>query len=168
MGVPKNLSCRGLGLATSYFTTNHLYCSTNQSAQLHSQIIQLICIKDIYRLLILSNVITLLIARKMTVELKTNVRRRGNRECFRSTVTLGELFLICQQKHRVFFFPSLWCMFCVSSTIWALGTAEPLFCMTGIGKSGGGLQTAAGSQSFNACLSYSYGKGFVDTCKSAV
>lgn len=30
--------------------------------------------------------------------------------------------------------------------------------MTGIGKSGAELQTAAGSQSFNACLSYSHGK----------
>lgn len=41
----------------------------------------------------------------LTAEFQTNVRRAGNGECFRSTVTLGKLFLICQQKHHVFFFP---------------------------------------------------------------
>lgn len=45
--------------ATCHFAT---YCSADHSAQSSSQIIQLICIKGIYSLLILSDVIMLLIA----------------------------------------------------------------------------------------------------------
>lgn len=75
------------------------------------------------------------------------LKRLGCGERVSSTVTLGKLFLICQQKAPcLFFFPSLHIL-CFSSTIWAPGTAEPLIYMTGIGKTGAEMQTAAGSRS---------------------
>lgn len=112
--------------------------------------------------LILSNVIALLTAfaysahrrrkkkKKLTVELQRNVRRARDAECLSSAVTLGKLFLICQQRHRVFFFfflnvplPS-YSLFQAQSE--PPGPLGPLICMTGIGKSSAGLQTAAGRQ----------------------
>lgn len=101
----------------------------------------------------------------LTAEFKTHVRRAGNGECFRSTVTWGELFLIPNKSTMYFFFlfPS-YSLFRVQSR--PQGPLSPSFAwQVLVNQVQNCRQWLAASFLMSARFVFSLWKGFVETHK---
>lgn len=80
------------------------------------------------------------------LELKTNVKKTWMWRARQLYCHLRQAIFNLPTKGTMSFFFFFLHILCFSSTIWAPGAAEPLIYMTGIGKSGSEMQTAAGSR----------------------